>query len=91
MSLKIRFSKVGKKNRLSFRVVVAQTRIHQSGKIIEFLGFFDPHNPQDSNIDMERLSYWKKAGAAVTESVKKLIDKKYQFKVYQPKKKVVSS
>jgi small subunit ribosomal protein S16 len=82
---------MGRTNRLSYRVVVAQTRTHQSGKIVEFLGFFDPYNPEKTSINTERLSYWKKTGAAVAESVKKLIDKKYQFKVYQPKKKAVGS
>lgn len=91
MSLKIRLSKIGRKNRLSYRVVVAQTRSHQSGKIIEFLGFFDSYNPEKSTLNAERLSYWKKNGADMTESVRNIIDKKYQFKVYHPKKKAVSS
>ena len=82
---------MGRKNRLSFRVVVSQTRAHQSGKIIEFLGFFDPYNSQNSSIDMERFAYWKKTGAAVAESVKKLIDNKYQFKAYLPLKKAINS
>ena len=87
MSLRIRLSKIGKKNNPAYRVVVAEKRSHQSGRIIDFIGFFDPRNQGKNVIDEKKVAYWKKSGAKLSESVEKMINKSYRFKKYQPSTK----
>ena len=82
--LRIRLSKIGRNNSPAYRIVVAEKRTHQRGKIIDFLGFFDPQNPRKSEFNAERLSLWEGKGAQVSESVRKIMAKEYQFKKYNP-------
>lgn len=82
--LQIRLAKIGRSNRPSFRVVVAEKRTNRNGRILEFLGFFDPRSPQKSSLKKEKIAYWQSQGAQVTESVQALISGNYQFKEYRP-------
>jgi len=60
--LRIRLSRVGKKNKAQFRVTVANGRRSPSGKFIEILGYYNPHT-KEKYFDKERVKYWISKGA----------------------------
>lgn len=79
--LRIKLIRTGKKHAPSFRVAVGPKT-----KVIEVLGSYNPQlNPPSFQINKERLDYWLKNGAKLTEAVEKLIQGKYEFRSYVPK------
>lgn len=87
MSVKVRLAKFGKKNAPSYKIVVANTRDKRNGKFLDVLGFFNPFQKESKfDIDKKKLNSWKEKGAQVTEAVDELIEGKYSFVKYNPKK-----
>jgi small subunit ribosomal protein S16 len=85
--LKIRLAKTGKKNAPSFRVVVVPKEKSRDGEATEVLGYFNPSTtPPAVSLNKERLNYWTKKGAQMTEAVKDIVAGKYKFKPYVPKR-----
>ena len=71
--VKIRLSRTGKKNALSYRIVVMDSRVKRDGRVIEKIGFYDPKTkPVTIKLDQKRLDYWVSQGAKLTEAVKKI-------------------
>ena len=60
--LRIRFSRVGKKNAPSFRLVLTPTESPPKGKFLEILGFYNPLT-KEKNVMKERIAYWISQGA----------------------------
>lgn len=85
--LSIRLSKVGKKGRPSYRLVVAEKRSSRNGRAIEILGHFDPFQKEGLKINKERFDYWLKNGACQTAAVSSLIAGNYHFKPYKAAKR----
>ena len=77
MALIIRLRQQGRKNRQSYRVVLADRRFPRDGKYLEKLGFYDPHGKDESNlsVDSERVQYWIDRGAMLSERVESLLKK----------------
>jgi small subunit ribosomal protein S16 len=76
MALVIRLRQQGRTNRQTFRVVVADERSPRDGKYIEMLGWYNPIQDKDNiKIDGERLNYWLKLGARISENVELLAEK----------------
>lgn len=89
--LKIRLAKTGKKNAPSYRIVVMPAKHPRDGRALEILGHFNPSaNPPTFSLNKERLKYWIRQGAQMTEAVKKLAEGKYEFKPYRPKREAGS-
>lgn len=87
MSVTIRLSRTGRKNLPAYKIVVCNTRGKRSGPYIDILGHYNPSaNPKLFKYDKEKFEKWVKTGANVTEAVKKLIEGKYEYVVYAPKK-----
>lgn len=87
MSVKIRLTRIGKKNKPAFRLVAIDSRKARSGKALEILGYYNPStSPPAFRYNEERLKYWKACGAQLSLAVEKLIEGKYEFKPYKPKK-----
>lgn len=89
--LKIRLNRVGKKNKASFRVTVADSRRAPGGKFIEILGHYDPLTKEKS-FNGERITYWMSKGAQASPTVHNfLVDagivKGEKIKVWKAKKK----
>lgn len=83
MAIKIRLSKIGKRNAPAFRVVVAQERDKRNGKPLEVLGHFNPsHKPVLLNIDNDKYQEWVEKGAQPTKAVEELVEGKYEFQPY---------
>jgi len=89
--LKIRLSRVGKKNKAQFRVTVADERRSPTGKFIEVLGHYDPHT-KEKVFKQERIEYWISKGAKPSATVHNfLVDAKIikgsKVTSWKPKKK----
>lgn len=81
MSLSVRLSQVGKKNRPVYRIVVAETRSKRNGKSLEHIGVYDPNvNPPMLQINNKALDAWVKKGAIISDGLRKLLEKKTEVK-----------
>lgn len=77
MALKIRLRQQGRRNRLSYRLIVTDSRSPRDGKYVESLGWYDPHKAdEDSSINSERLAHWLSHGAVLTEKAASLVKRK---------------
>ena len=75
MSVKIRLAQRGKKKARTFRVVVSDSRSPRDGRIIEDIGYYDPHHePSKVEINVEKAVRWLDVGAQPTERAKKILE-----------------
>jgi len=76
MALRIRLRQQGNKNRQTYRIVVADARVRRDGKYVEKLGFYIPYLAENNcEIDADRIMYWLKQGAQMSEQVRSLATK----------------
>lgn len=68
----IRLTRVGRKKKPFYRIVVTDSRKRRDGGWIESLGFYNPLKPDMKNIDSERLKYWVGVGAKMSQRVKEI-------------------
>ncbi|CAI8041822.1 30S ribosomal protein S16 [Geodia barretti] len=74
--LRIRLSRIGKKKKPSYRIVVAEAKAPRDGSYIEWIGTYDPmQNPPAININLDRAQYWLGHGAQPSDPVKRIIEK----------------
>jgi len=72
--LKIRLTRVGKKNSPAYRVVVAEQKKAVQRKFIEILGHYNPiMKPKQLVIDQERALFWMSRGAQPSDTVNNLM------------------
>ncbi|MFA6963795.1 MAG: 30S ribosomal protein S16 [Patescibacteria group bacterium] len=72
--LKIRLTRVGKKNSPAYRVVVAEQKKAVQRKFIEILGNYNPVlKPKQLVIDKERALFWMSQGAQPSDTVNNLM------------------
>lgn len=72
--LKIRLTRVGKKNSPAYRVVVAEQKKAVQRKFIEILGNYNPiMKPKQLVIDKERALFWIGQGAQPSDTVNNLM------------------
>ncbi|RVY19125.1 30S ribosomal protein S16 [Helicobacter pylori] len=72
----IRLTRIGRKKKPFYRVVVTDSRKRRDGGWIESIGYYNPlSEPKDIKIDKERLNYWKSVGAKMSDRVEKLSQK----------------
>ena len=85
--LKIKLSPRGKKNQITYRIVVAESRSKINGKFTDNLGFYTPQT-KTLQIDKEKLAEWQTKGAQITTGLDKLLHPdKYPAKPKKKKKK----
>ena len=74
--LRIRLSRVGKKKRPAYRVVVADSRAPRDGATVDIIGHYDPlTDPATIVINEERAQHWLERGAQPSEAAAKLLAK----------------
>jgi len=74
VAVKIRLQRIGKKRTPHYRIVVADSRTHRNGRVIEEIGRYVPTNdPSIIEIRSERAQYWLSVGAQPTEQAKVLL------------------
>ncbi|MCK5466455.1 30S ribosomal protein S16 [Candidatus Parcubacteria bacterium] len=89
--LRIRLSRVGKKNKAQFRITVADGHRAPTGKFIEILGHYNPHT-KEKFFKQERIEYWISKGAKPSATIHNfLVDagiiKGKKVTSWKPKKK----
>ncbi|PZT47448.1 30S ribosomal protein S16 [Helicobacter valdiviensis] len=71
MATVIRLTKMGRKKKPFYRIVVTDSRKKRDGGWIESIGFYNPlAEPSIVKFDAERLKYWTSVGAKMSERVK---------------------
>ncbi|KAI9505813.1 ribosomal protein S16 domain-containing protein, partial [Coemansia spiralis] len=80
MAVRIRFSRLGIRNRPMFHIVAMNARSKRDGKPLETLGSFNPHpdlkeNTKHVALDFERTKYWLGVGAQPTDGVRFLLER----------------
>ncbi|WP_285818925.1 30S ribosomal protein S16 [Helicobacter bilis] len=70
MATVIRLTRMGRKKKPFYRIVVTDSKKRRDGGWIESIGFYNPvANPAVVKLDRERLEYWKSVGAKMSERV----------------------
>lgn len=92
--VRIRLSRVGRRNDPSFRVVVQDGRTDPVGRHLEIVGHVSPRH-KTVKLEKERILHWLSKGAQATESVHNLLVNEGVIKaakrnVFHPKKKIAA-
>ena len=62
----IRLTRMGRKKKPFYRIVVTDSRKRRDGGWIESIGFYNPVSKEkEIRIDEERLNYWLSVGAQI--------------------------
>lgn len=87
--LTIRFSRVGKKNKAQFKIVLQESTFAPGGRHVEVLGSYDPHR-KIAVLKEEKIKQWLSKGVQVSDTVHNLLvskgiisDKKRAVKIPQ--------
>jgi len=72
--LSIRFSRVGRKNKAQFRIVLQQHTAAPTGGHVALLGSYDPHQ-KVAILKADKIKEWIAKGAQVSNSVYNLLIK----------------
>jgi small subunit ribosomal protein S16 len=76
MAVRIRLTRLGKKKKPYYRIIVADSESKRDGKFLDIVGTYDPmQEPAAITIDNEKLQAWIGKGAQPTTTVKSLIGK----------------
>ena len=79
MAVRIRLTRLGRKKKPFYRIIVADSERARDGKFLDILGTYDPiKDPAAITIDKERLQDWLGKGALPSTTVKSLIKKAVQ-------------
>lgn len=85
MSVTIRLSRTGKKHQPSYKIVACNTRDKRDGMYLDLLGHYNPSGKKaDYVFDEKKYKEWVAKGAITSDSVKKLIEGKYEYVPYKP-------
>jgi small subunit ribosomal protein S16 len=72
--LTIRLSRIGKKKRPFYRVVVIERTRPRDGRVRALVGTYDPlKKPAEIKLDAERIKYWLGVGAQPSDTVRSFI------------------
>jgi small subunit ribosomal protein S16 len=74
--LAIRLSRIGKKKKPFYRVVVMDRRLPRDGRFVEIVGTYDPlKKPAEVSLNAERIKYWLGNGAQPSDTVRSFLRK----------------
>jgi small subunit ribosomal protein S16 len=72
--LTIRLSRIGKKKKPYYRVVVIERTRPRDGRVKEAVGTYDPlKKPAEIKLDAERIKYWMRLGAQPSDTVRSFL------------------
>lgn len=78
MSVRIRLKMMGRKNHPTFRIVAIESTQQRDGRVIERLGWYNPHVEADDKktfVKVDRAQYWIQHGGVVSETVNSIFVK----------------
>jgi len=74
--LKIKLTRIGKKNQPQYRIVVAEARSKRDSKFIATLGYYNPlTKPSTFELDLPQYEAWLAKGARPTPTIRSLAQK----------------
>jgi len=77
MATVVRLTRMGRKKKPFYRIVVTDSRKRRDSGWIESIGYYNPlTEPEVINFDAERLAYWKSVGAKLSDRVKRITGEK---------------
>lgn len=77
MVLKIRLTRIGRKEKSIYRIVVAPERSKQQGKVVDEIGSYNPTvKPPVFNLDENKYQDWLKKGAQPSDGLRKALKTK---------------
>ena len=76
MALKIKLTRIGRKNDPKYRIVIAEARSKRDGQYVDKVGFYDPIPEKHVlEVDESKLKHWVDKGATFTKGTRKLLRK----------------
>ena len=76
MAVRIRLTRLGRKKKPFYRIVVADSESPRDGKFLDIVGTYDPlQDPARIDINDRKLQDWLTKGALPSTTVKSLIKK----------------
>lgn len=76
MAVRIRLTRLGRKKKPFYRIIVADSENKRDGKFLDVVGTYDPlQDPAAITIDNAKLQEWLGKGALPTTTVKSLMKK----------------
>ena len=76
MAVRIRLTRLGRKKKPFYRIIVADSESKRDGRFLDVVGTYDPlQEPAAISIDNEKLQNWLGKGALPTTTVQSLIKK----------------
>jgi small subunit ribosomal protein S16 len=74
--LMIRMARFGAKKKPFYRIVVIEKERARNGRALEVVGHYNPlSTPAQVMLKHERVEHWTKAGAQMSDTVKRLVEK----------------
>ncbi|MDD5291399.1 MAG: 30S ribosomal protein S16 [Patescibacteria group bacterium] len=73
--LAIRLSRIGKKNKPMYRLIISEKSRDLYGQSLEILGSYNPHS-KELQVKTERINYWLGKGAGMSPTVNNLLIEK---------------
>lgn len=72
--LSIRLSRIGKKKKPFYRVVVIERTRPRDGRFVEIVGTYDPlKKPAELKLDADRIKHWMGKGAQPSDTVRSFL------------------
>ncbi len=76
MAVRIRLTRLGRKKKPFYRIVVADSECKRDGKFLDVVGTYDPlQDPAVIKVDNAKLEDWMGRGALPSNTVKSLLKK----------------
>lgn len=76
MAVRIRLTRIGRKKKPFYRIIVSDSQSPRDGKFLDIVGTYDPlQDPAAITINNEKLQDWLGKGALPTTTVKSLLKK----------------
>ena len=73
LMLRIKLTRLGKKDQPTYRIVVVEQREKRDGRYVEQVGFYNPlSSPKDIRFEKELYEAWLAKGAQPTDTVASL-------------------
>jgi small subunit ribosomal protein S16 len=77
LAVKIRLTRMGRKNRPFYRIVVMDSRTPRDGRFLENIGTYNPIvHPAAITMHEDRVNYWLDQGAVPSVTVKNILQHK---------------
>jgi small subunit ribosomal protein S16 len=74
--LMIRLARFGAKKKPFYRIVVIEKERARNGRSLEVVGHYNPlTHPAKVVLKHDRIEHWSKAGACMSDTVKRLVEK----------------